>query len=1815
MSQEKKKQQKKAEVVDYAIVNTYMLNDAAYNGTLVHSTVNGEDRQFLIVSDSKANVIDVQSIEYPGQRIQFGRPVTVLSSNDDVSAYIPNGFYAYGKRCDLVQNGHDITSDMFYDRSFGQSRYALSRYEEQQVWQVALSAIDDTFKNEKNKNELHEYLSRAVQLYYDYSYDLRAANNSYYDKDQYAKIGDMDKELRATFSNTDQQSFMSDIRKLASDLHQEKIRASMQQLYESSVSGDNSRFDRAMSERELSDSILKLRYYETADSVSENFHKQLVATGIVDVVGKTNAESYTKLNDALRREQGMLERSISNGDPADTIIQRRDFVMALSDLSAAHPQNLQHNTSQYLSADVAKTFIEYGHNKDMNLTREYSGDTLNTVRERIEKSDSEYKDLLYDAINEQKMFARYSFMPNINVHATVSEHLGAHTGYAADPLTFTDRTYQNMSQQEFYEYLVAKSKIIHELSEEHIKASDSNSENKYTKIFENTSAKDEKTGLALTETERLRRVADALSSKLGIPEGSGAERFFESAEFANIIKNPEAMYVKRGDVYIQYANGTTSAVTNAVLRPEYAIDMSKIDIHSAQTCQSLLKNIQSQMEFDSLLKERPSQDLRAMHQFVTDHVKYNETIRSAEFNSMIASGIDSQTIRYSNLTQHILNDINQSNVREALRELNRAGIIDVDFSSKPDAHRVVQNYESLQHASGVIDERIMNMANSIASSLRGGHVTSSSEQLSQNLSNNIKAIHEAGTATERAELILSSLSIEHKGKLTASQINEISGVDTVAALETAVKQKSSASELTELTESLKQSYLSGITYTRGCDEFTRDEHGVILKSGITKNDIEATNRLDIATAVRSRSSENAYDVALDVISNQELRNNLIDRMQNAVSHTEEYAKNMARIDTFNRLHDLPNGITDAGSTISPEQRAIAISEAFGFALSKDEKSRASEVVILNSSEILNAIHDLQDKIAHENFATTRSNYTLRLEKTNGLEEYKQIINDLRGTEKYDVSLIGDMRYMEYLREDMSKSGMASAHIVSAIETVQTENGYTRLLTACRNIEEMTHGSSLTYIEENILKRVGSDIAFRTAMQDVGREDAIGTMESRVVKNHMYQQMISDAADANHTSSYMARKIETDTAAINVSVKTLAGELDTAFRDNFRVSNGVVVPQNESGRVSQSHYMIHEAIRSPHSLEILKTDLMYELQHNQNYKAYRENNNHGETLKQIEGIEKQIQFKQDCEKTSLAIIDEYHEKSKGFHIHNYEKWERNERDRLERLREDIRELESQKYQLEDSIRNTNGVVDQRLLDSRHAFQRNESLESASSYAEKMLDVYGDTAAGKGLYRHQDQPKGSAAESLRLCENLSASDIPISVRIDSYNVRIALAEDVQKKCAEEARAICERRISEISEAFQPNAQTTITSAVIQAAIDTSASRLESASPQEKIGIQHDIDKYTSMREEMATVMKIRDEIQQSSISHSLMDIAAKMHISTYQISEQYAEATRHLELARTDKAELEKFDAARNAYIGLDHIAEKTSHMSQAERSNMADRIYEDQKPMSCTNIIQKIEKSEKSIAHSDEMRVYLRAYQELHENSSSTKIFLEKLETYKDSKSLLTLNMEDLNALRRIDNYNIAIDNLRPMKSDVRDLMHEISGTMSGTNILAREMFSEIRAPHLDAYTEHYILRDYPSPEIDMKQEKIQQAVIDRFDAATSEEKSNIISNVVSKPVGEYQWPGDGAKMALLSISEFGLDKSMSIVGDPMLANDLVSFYQENMRRLQSDAPTEAKELLDRCRTLVMAVDEKQDTKHTLMLEAIDKADRQIQEQNHDEYSA
>ena len=115
------------------------------------------------------------------------------------------------------------------------------------------------------------------------------------------------------------------------------------------------------------------------------------------------------------------------------------------------------------------------------------------------------------------------------------------------------------------------------------------------------------------------------------------------------------------------------------------------------------------------------------------------------------------------------------------------------------------------------------------------------------------------------------------------------------------------------------------------------------------------------------------------------------------------------------------------------------------------------------------------------------------------------------------------------------------------------------------------------------------------------------------------------------------------------------------------------------------------------------------------------------------------------------------------------------------------------------------------------------------------------------------------------------------------------------------------------------------------------------------------------------------------------------------------------------------------------------------------------------------------------------------------------------------------------------------------------------------------------------------------------------DQDKSENMMRIVSAFSSRPDEslDNKWPADNAKFALMTISIEGLDKSLARLGnDPsvyMETDNLIKFYQTNIKNLYNDSSAESKQLFAECEKAARALPESEDTKHAIVLKALDDA--------------
>lgn len=1788
--------ERKPQAIDYNSVDMKMKNDHAYLGLLLHDNYRGDDRQILVISNGSGSIVDIQEVHPEQKSINFSYPITVLSSNEDESSYIASGFYAYGLRHTLVQNHRDVTFDTFYDRSFGYSRYSMSAYEKTEIMQRAMEELDDNAKKSLNTSDMKSYLEETLVEYYnDRAPFKKDIDNT---KNQFEAIGLMQAEMRSVFDDSSENSFTSVMRAKAIDVSIQQSDLLANNIRSNIDDGSKTMFERVCNEHLLNTVVLKQRYYENSKTLLENNREDVIRSGLIHDVGQTSEVSYHKINNVLSGLHQQIEKDLANGTPNPIVEARLNYANRLFDVAQTHPFYLNSSHSKYLDSEIADTLKQYNPNFDTH--RLYKDNVLKSsmisVRSNLTASDP---NKVYDELLMQRGELHYRLMPNTNVYMPYIHAEGASRGYAADPIQYTDRSYQGMSQHEFYTYLTSKSKIVQLLADEATGLSPTTpnfGNGKYINLYHSNEN-------SLSESERIKCVAEALQRDAALPPSNGLSRFLESSEFANMIRNSDALFLKNKSGYIMYDSAQDKPTIldspqKTCLRPEYAINFAQYDIRTPEGCAKLQKAIVEQLKIDSTINDRPSQELLEMKRFVQDHVAYNEAMQSAEYNSRISRGLNVPSVRYSELTHNILNDAGNESIRTCIQELNRAGITHVDLKAPASVSVVNANYESLLSARIPVEETARKLADTVSETLKHGKVVGNDSEIAANIQNNYSAILNTSSQQDKAELILKTLCIDCDKKLSKSQIMEITKIGTVSEIEKIAKLKNYVDQLETLTSSLRKDLSNGILHSRGCDYMNRNSVGEIKTDN--QFDLQAAMKLDISTALAHSDGTIPQSVVNDVLQSQRIRNQIIDSMQDALNNQHKKTNILQNIAGFSERID--------DHSLSQKQRADIIADTFGIKFDHDATVANTQRIILNSSEITDQVKKLEQIAKTENFATLSSNYSLALEKMKNVEKFEELVKSLSKEKNIDFSRITDAGYLYYLNNSQHIS-QSSRDLIAAI---QKDDSYTEFVTTVRNIEDLTHRSSLTVFEKDSLQEIGYQAAFKAAFQSDTSAPSINTLSQ--LKN--YNAMVETALDPNQKSLFMQKQTDAEFRAIGSIVHDLSRNLEVALNDQERISNGVVIPVTNSAS-SHHSFAVQQAMQSKDEMDVLQQRLLHSIESNRFYGDYIKINQNGIVVQKLEEIDRNIQATNSRIKTSEALIADYLDQSKGLFGRKYAKFAAQEERCHEMMQKDIEGLEREKRTLEQSLKATMGTVDLRILDAKIAYDKDHNTDTALRYADKMVSLYGENSIIQNN-RLYNRGTTKTEQLIELCENLSNSNIPLSVKKDALELRIEMAQKAQSLCAQEARDICDRQIEKISEEFQGGAKTDITPTIIQAAIDTCKHKLTECPENERSKISFDIERYSDLKARLDNVHSIKNELESSNISQTLVSMSSKLNISTYHISEQYAQASQQIYSATSELNELNKFQSSINAYAETVKLSERTLHLSHAERENAVNYVFEGQQIKSFDQISDKIKSSQLEIADSDEMKAYLDAHKTVHESRSSINILLEKLEDgkrYQDpsSPSFIRLEEQDIKALYAIKNYNNAIDQLRPKAADVRELLQEIAGSKEGANLLAQDMMHQYSRNYIGQYINYYCnnanAESVNTPEFQSQEEQgreVDRSVLGLYSSMSKQEKSELVEKICAMDNDGnvlVTWPSDEYKMGLLTVSEYGLQEAIEMAGGTSspTSGDIVGYYRDHIKDLHNDRSPESKEIFDRCSELASRVTAEQDDKHEIVMNAIEEA--------------
>ena len=810
--------------IDMRTAELYVLNDQAYLGTVVHKERDGKDSQFLIISNSHGDIVDVQALQGNELTVRANKPVLVLGSNSDTSSKIPSGYYVGGKSMILQNQGMNASDDAFYSVDFAnQTGYTLSAFERARAYERALDLLDTT---NKIGNNVNEYLQTAVSIYAQEANMYKVSDTHVYPDDKYGKA--LSQQDTATAMLDASSSFVSRVREVSIDYYLNGANERVNGLEDRVNSGYSSEIERSNALHDLQLATMKTNYLESSRDLIRDYREDLIRDGIVEHVGVGTELSLHKINQAIAENQSQIQSYVRSGESPELISHRIEYLTKLTELSEQHPYMIE---SKHSARDS------------------------------------------------------YHFMADQSVYASTQTSIGAH-GRAIDQASqHSLPMYGDMSQREFYDYMCDKSQVIAIVQANDAELTRLFSETHVSREFEKYYPDSYHVGDPVSLSDRRNAVMSFIEEKLPEGEHRFARDYMQSAEFATIAADHGALYIKDAEGHNLNFNSKHELIGSQVpvLRPEFEVRWHTYDLSSPEQSEALQKAISTASLHDRYLNERPNVELAASKEFISDYIAFNQNIQSSEYNYILSNKLSEPRVEYGAGTLGYLNETNYVRSAEAIKFLNDFGY-NVDFHSAPTSQQMHENYYALQYGMAEIKEAKMEHIQDALSELKNIEVDKGATPDWSRVMALMESVKEMDDERKKAEEILAVFAMKHEGDLTAKEAAMISAVLSDVEIHDFERIERVGITSQELAEQLNEDLNRSATLvTRGTDElYTRLDDGAFD----IKDKNTAAQYLDFATAMALNPEMSQKEVAENVIRAQEIRNEIIEHMEFQVSTPE-----------------------------------------------------------------------------------------------------------------------------------------------------------------------------------------------------------------------------------------------------------------------------------------------------------------------------------------------------------------------------------------------------------------------------------------------------------------------------------------------------------------------------------------------------------------------------------------------------------------------------------------------------------------------------------------------------------------------------------------------------------------------------------------------------------------------------------------------------------------------------------------------------------------------------------------------------------------
>ena len=1334
-------QKPKTLYVKYDEVSDQIKAGQANIGVVVDAQVNGKTSQFLIISNNNSQIVDIVKLE-PNKTLSLDQPVMIFGKGEPLDSKY---YTANGKAYELMSETRDhATLSAMYDGEFGKRASGLTAYERKEVTAYALSMLDSSLISDKpgDKEALISYLSEVEKKYIEAKQGVEISSPT--SQNNYDVAARIERTADVLLHTPGPSSLEFETRKLANETYIKNVSQHLGEMSEQKVSGYSNELQRALAEHRMDVDTMKLRYLENAQEMVALYKAELSRDGILDMVGRTDAVSFNKINETIQLKRTQLDDYVYNENDPAGVQERTKYLSALVELSTSH---------------------------------------------------------IYQVESKHSQTQPYHMSADTSIYESMTSHLTARGVEATFSLDHAVVSYQGKTQREMYEYLCDKSAIVHELSQNYEKYETLFKQNAETMsisqrrdavidslcqtVRENGTATIYETSHVqdFLKSDEFVRILQNKASFFIIEENGGLEtrilrpgyavEYHDSAKFD--LSDPKKCQDLQKEIEKQL-NAENQLHTRHSQDLLAARDFISDYIQYNQALQSAEYNHTMSLGLNVQRIEYSSQTLQTINeQFITHH-KATEFLRDNGFETDFRSmGTPQQMHANYDALTYGFDEIANKRLQEVLSTLPKNTSIHMSEDSWVNIVKLARDndLDSISESQ---------RATLLAQAITGNESITLSKKEIQAISENLnfKFVDELSDIYKMRDdmkTLRQSLADDLRQDVQLTR-----GCDNLYKRDI---ESSAYTDPAHIASASKLDFATAIN-NAGTDHPLSTQRIVldVIDNHAIRNEMIATIQSQIdnpeeKTAMASRVmkmyEELHTPMVLEEKSYSEQRAQLEESLR-VVTDEKIRATIEKNIETLQAAHE-----TKMETLQQEMQREMPakMAEAFGINMSENADVKKA---ILSSNDFVTEFNRIAECARDEKINFTDNQYILTLEQTGGLDALRTIAK-AEDIKNLDYTRLADSTYLDYLQSQATAQETRQA----ITDFKQANEAYVEMLIVARNVEELVHRAPLSNIEHERLMTTADQIAYTSAVEH--------DPSTSKIMYRKFEEMLERAEQS--PSEYTKEKISYSQSTISTEAEKLRDCYQQLYSDDTGKIKPVVALGDDKEASSAAIATVREVITSDERLYQVRSQLEETIKSSPHYADYQALNNNTEIRVKLSEIERQLQDKQELLHMTENIMAEHQEKARGiFGRLKYGDFIEGDKTNIQMYQLQIDNLKDDRFELQQQLSSGRTTeVPSEISQQVEAYKKSADLETGLTLAREIIKNYGHEPTNAKIDEYNIH---------KLNEALRDIEVPYAAREDFNKLRLELLDASKAMYVEQANNMVREHIEQVTQKVSPNLQ---------------------------------------------------------------------------------------------------------------------------------------------------------------------------------------------------------------------------------------------------------------------------------------------------------------------------------------------------------------------------------------------------------------------------